>query len=307
VFGFAVDAPGASRYLPSVLAGLGPSYLSTTAGEMSETLPVPRFLLSNAITTRKPDLLWQNDALTEATVWHMGGTHGNDLASWTRISGAAGWKLVASADFDRDGVRDVVWQNSVTRQLTVWYMGGAQGDTATGWNWISTAGVPGWTVVGAGDFNGDTHPDLVLQNVSTRQVTVWYMGGAQGNTMMGWNWLHLTGISGWKIAAVADFNHDSRPDLVWQNESTGQATLWYMTGAQGNVPSNWTWVSSGGTGGWSVAGAADFDGDNVPDLIWQNDVTRQATVWYMGNNGSVLQSWSPVAGPLPGWKIGVVN
>ena len=35
------------------------------------------------------------------------------------------------------------------------------------------------------DFNGDHHPDLLWQNQSTRQVVVWYMGGATGDTYLG--------------------------------------------------------------------------------------------------------------------------
>ncbi len=31
----------------------------------------------------------------------------------------------------------------------------------------------------------------------------------------------------------ADFNGDSRPDLIWQNASTWQAVVWYMGGSQG--------------------------------------------------------------------------
>ena len=40
-------------------------------------------------------------------------------------------------------------------------------------------GIPGWTVVGVSDFNGDGVPDLVWQNNSTAQVTVNYYGGTE--------------------------------------------------------------------------------------------------------------------------------
>jgi hypothetical protein len=32
-----------------------------------------------------------------------------------------------------------------------------------------------WTVVATGDFNGDSKPDYVLYNTSTRQTAVWYV------------------------------------------------------------------------------------------------------------------------------------
>jgi hypothetical protein len=33
----------------------------------------------------------------------------------------------------------------------------------------------GWIVVGVADFNGDSEPDYLLYNVSTRQTAVWYL------------------------------------------------------------------------------------------------------------------------------------
>jgi hypothetical protein len=104
-----------------------------------------------------------------------------------------------TGDFDGNGVPDLVWQNDSTRQVTVWYMGGRQGNTFLGSNWLA-GDTPGWTVVGAADFNGDGKPDLVWQNDSTRQVTVWHMGGSQGNTFLGWNWLAGNEV-GWRAIA----------------------------------------------------------------------------------------------------------
>jgi hypothetical protein len=59
--------------------------------------------------------------------------------------------VVAAADFNGDGVPDVVWQNDATRQVSVWYMGGSGGATMQGSAWISINGVPGWSVVAAAD------------------------------------------------------------------------------------------------------------------------------------------------------------
>lgn len=40
-----------------------------------------------------------------------------------------------------------------------------------------------------GDFNGDKKPDIIWQNDTTRQATIWFMGGAQGTTFLGWAYL----------------------------------------------------------------------------------------------------------------------
>src|SRR5947209_13700579 len=77
------------------------------------------------------------------------------------------------ADFDGNGVRDLVWQNNSTRQVLLWYMG--VGGTYLGANYLDPNGQPGWSVAAVADIPGDRNPDLVShqivgQNDSTRQV-----------------------------------------------------------------------------------------------------------------------------------------
>jgi hypothetical protein len=52
----------------------------------------------------------------------------------------------------------------------------------------------GWQLTGTADFNGDSKPDYVLYNASTRQTAIWYMnnnvfaGGAFGPILpASWN------------------------------------------------------------------------------------------------------------------------
>jgi hypothetical protein len=119
-------------------------------------------------------------------------------------------------------------------------------------NWISSAGVPGWHVAAAADFNGDGVPDIVWQNDSTRQVAVWYMGGSGGAEQQGAVWTSSAGVPGWSVVMAADFNRDGVPDLVWQDDTTRQVALWYMGGSGGAVVQSSTWISSAGVPGWSV-------------------------------------------------------
>jgi hypothetical protein len=37
----------------------------------------------------------------------------------------------------------------------------------------------------------------------------------------------------------------------------------------------------GGIPGWTVVGTGDFDGNGVPDLVWQNDTTRQVNQCFL--------------------------
>src|SRR5207253_2280120 len=96
-----------------------------------------------------------------------------------------------------DGYSDLVWQNDSTRDIVVWYMGGTQGNTYLGSNWLGKAA--GWRVVGTADFNNDGHPDLIWQNDTSRDVVSWYMCGSQGNQYCGGNWFGAA--QGWKVIA----------------------------------------------------------------------------------------------------------
>jgi FG-GAP-like repeat/FG-GAP repeat len=255
----------------------------------------------------KPDLVWLNDSTRQAAVWYLGGSQGNIFQGWDWLSSAwnDGWTIVGMRDFNGDGKPDLVWQNDATQQVVVWYLGGPQGNTLVGSSWLAQDGVAGWYVVATGDFNGDGKPDLVWQN-DARQVAVWYMGGAQGNTLLWGDWLSSSGVPGWRVVSTGDFNGDGKPDLVWQNDAR-QVAVWYMGGPQGNTFLWWDWLSSTGVTAWRVVGTSDFNGDGKPDLVWQNDETRQVVVWYMGGaqgNTSLWWDWLGVAyDPVPGWRV----
>jgi len=248
---------------------------------------------------------WRVVSRSNATVVNPSLVGASSVWSFTTTGTPPPAGVSGSRDFNNDGRPDLVWQNDSTRQATVWYMGGAQGSTLVGWNYLSSVGVAGWRIVGSADFNADGHPDLIWQNDSTRQATVWYMGGMQGTTLLGWGYLAAKSVPGWKIVATADFNGDGRPDLVWQNDSTRQATVWYMGGPQGASLLGWTYLAANNVPGWKIVGAGDFNGDGRPDLVWQNDSTRQVTVWYMGGTGgSVKTGWGYLASSGPaGWTV----
>jgi len=128
-------------------------------------------------------------------------------------------------------------------------MGGANGSSYQSAALLAGAS-SGWRIAGVADFNGDGIPDLIWQS-SDGSVVVWYMGGANGSSYQ--SAALLAGpSSGWRIAAVADLNADSGPELIWQS-SDGSVVAWYMGGANGS-----TYLSAkllaGPSSGWLVMG-----------------------------------------------------
>ncbi len=284
----------------------GKVYVGTESGVGVFGLLGSHPILSDFDGNKVPDLVWQDASTRQVTVNYYGGTGGATYQGWNWLNkaGVPGWHVAAVADFNQDGVPDLIWVNDTTRQAVVHYYGGAGGAVDQNWNWLDQAGEPGWSVVAAADFNQDGVPDLVWQNDTTRQVVVHYYGGSGGAVQQGSATLD-PGVAGWRVAAAADFNGDHVPDLVWQDDSTGQVVVHYYGGSGGAVYQGWNWLNQAPVSGWNVVYAADFNNDGVPDLVWQNNSTSQVTVhYYGGSGGAVLEAWNwlNITGAT-GWSV----
>ena len=138
-------------------------------------------------------------------------------------------------------------------------------------------------VIVPADFNLDGHADLLWQNTTTGERTLWLMNGTSRTSVVS---LGIVGTD-WSIAGAGDLNADGNPDILWQNLATGERTLWFMNG-----PARASAVSLGVVGlDWSIAGAGDFNGDGHVDLLWQNTTTGERTVWLM-NGATQIGSMS---------------
>ena len=165
-----------------------------------------------------------------------------------------GWQVVAVADFDGNGVPDVVYQNTQTGQVNVDYYGGSGGASFLGWACLSCNIITtDWQVKAAADFDGNGVPDLVYQNTQTGQVNVDYYGGPRGASFIGWACLSCSiDTSGWRLVGASDFDGNGVPDLVYQNTQTGQVNVDYYGGPRGAVFEGWNVLSATGNPGWSV-------------------------------------------------------
>ena len=99
-----------------------------------------------------------------------------------------------------------------------------------------------------------------------------------------------------------DFNADSRPDLVWRHDLSGQNAVWFMDGATliGGATTNPDLAD----GHWKIVGTNDFNGDAKADLLWRHGVSGENAVWFM--NGTALASGAftnPAALPDVSWSV----
>ena len=164
----------------------------------------------------------------------------------------AGWTARAVADFGGNGTLDVIAVHESTGQVAVHFFGGAQGTTLLRSEIISPLSAMGWSVIGAADLNGDGHPDLLLQNSSTRQVLVAYLGGSSGTTVTATQELSSSSFGGWTAVGMQDMNGDGHPDLILVNDATGESIVNYYGGELGVAYLGSSYLDRSGSPDWKL-------------------------------------------------------
>ena len=84
------------------------------------------------------------------------------------------------------------------------------------------------------------------------------------------------------IGGIADFNNDSRLDIMWRRLGTmGDVYLWLIDGSQPSPKTAGKFVG-GIHQDWDVAGACEFDyagSQHKADLLWWNNVNGDLYLW----------------------------
>jgi len=178
----------------------------------------------------KPDVLWHNQTNGLLYVWFMNGTVRNGGAYLDPSSVSTDWQVAQVADFNADGKPDVLWHNQMNGLLYVWFMNGT---VRNGGAYLDPSSVStDWQVAQVADFNADGKPDVLWHNQTNGLLYVWFMDGSVRN---GAAYLDPSSVStDWRVAQVADFNADDKPDVLWHNQMNGLLYVWFMNGTVRN-------------------------------------------------------------------------
>src|SRR6185503_5673947 len=113
-------------------------------------------------------------------LWLMNGPAriGTVVPSPAQAPGAS-WTLAGSADFDGDGVRDLLWRDETSFEIVIWYLDANVQLLRSGPTTPASVPAP-WHIVAIGDYGkgGAGLPntqDIVWQDETSRRVVVWHM------------------------------------------------------------------------------------------------------------------------------------
>ena len=181
----------------------------------------------------------------------------------------SGWHARLVADFDGNGVPDVVVQHDdgsvdmvmVARSSAGW------GQAYPGARAHLISGGTGWVPSFTARFDYDGLNDILWTHPDGR-TAIWIMAGT---TQIG-GALLLPAGTGFKPIWVADLNGDGRADIIWERASDGRTAFWLMDGttqigAAEIFPPN---------SGWKLLKMADYNGDGFPDYLAQHTDGRVA-------------------------------
>ena len=236
----------------------------------------------------KGDLLWHNQATGELYAWLMNGTV---AASGSYLSPARvadlGWQIRGIADFNADGTLDVLWHHQTTGDLYVWLMNGTS-VTSAAYLTPSRGTDIGWQVKGVADLNGDARPDLLWQNQSGGEFSVWLMNGVARSSAVATTPASMADPQ-WQIRGLADFNADGQPDVLWHHQATGDLYVWFMSGTRATGGSYLTPSRFADTR-WQIRSLNDVNADGKADLLWHHQATGELYAWLM--NGTRVTAGS---------------
>ena len=199
-----------------------------------------------------------------------GNGDGTFTSSGTSYGYASSFDLIATGDFNRDGIPDLVVANDFAPAGAYVLLGKGDG-TFT----LMPTQIPVDVFVESiqvGDFNGDGSPDLAFGYSNGVGV---FLGNGDGT----FTYASSSPTVGAGVGLIAaDFNHDGKLDLAGIDTYNSQIDIFLGAGdgtftetvTTPSVSTNLSFVQS--------IVAADFNSDGVPDLALMNSVADSASI-----------------------------
>jgi hypothetical protein len=245
----------------------------------------------------KADILWQNSSSGEVYIWFMNGSTITSQASPETVAPSTGWVIKGMGDFNGDGKSDILWQNTTSGEVYIWFMNGSTITSQASPETVAPS--TGWVIKGVGDFNGDGNADILWQNSTNGEVYIWLMNGTAITSQASPE--TVAPSSGWVIKGIGDFNADGKSDILWQNSSNGEVYIWLMNGTA--ITSQASPETVAPSTGWVIESVGDYDASGRASILWRNSTSGEVYMWLMNGTAITSQAGVETVAPSAGWQI----
>ncbi|MBI3716729.1 MAG: hypothetical protein HY255_12120 [Betaproteobacteria bacterium] len=156
-------------------------------------------------------------------------------------------------------------------------------------------------VLGAGDFAGVGHSDLLLQEIANGMVKIWagFEGPPDGERLL------RTVAASWQVEAIADVDGDGSADIVWRYTAPGTADngvvfVWFMHGLQlGEVR-----YRGGAPLDWQLIGVGDLHGNGRGDIVWLSPTGQLRVLTALANRNYMNEAIAMVPAGYAVLRVG---
>jgi hypothetical protein len=158
------------------------------------------------------------------------------------------WQIRGAADFDGNGVTDLLWFNTADGMVAIW-LRDSSGDVI-GTPIVGNAPA-GFELRGNGSVTGGPTQDLMFQN-ATGDVYIWTLDGSfavSGSIFVG------DSGADWRLVGVGSFNAGGTPSLLFYNTANRLVAFWNLD-SSGNVTG--TGVIGEGPVDWKILGTSNL-------------------------------------------------
>jgi hypothetical protein len=225
------------------------------------------------------DTFWQNKVTGDVYKMAMAGV-GFDAAKSKMVYNDlnADWQLIMAADFDKDGVPDLLFRNVQTG--VVWLQPlAADGTLKTGhvlYTEPNLAWKPVATAAAASVLTGGTTTNnLVWFNSATGSVYMMVIKADGTVDAAASKVIYTASSTAWQLVAADDYNRDGNADLLFWNKTTGDVHVVALSSTFAVLSG--TTIHNADPAVWEIAGTGDYNGDGYTDILWRNITATAGT------------------------------